>query len=88
MSPLQRAFSHTCQPGNLIGDFRIRYFHIFHRALSRSGFCIAALFTSHTSLYPEIKDCFHRKVAKVIDLIFLANKGNRIHSTQQTRLAK
>lgn len=91
MSPLQRkkAFSHTCQSVKLIGDFPVRYLHIFHRALSCSGFYLAALFTSHTtSLYPEEKDYFHRKVAKVIDLLFLANKGNGIHSTQQTRSAK
>lgn len=91
MSPLWRkkAFSHTCQSVKLTGDFPVRYLHIFHRALSCSGFYLAALFTSHTaSLYPEERDCFHRKVAKVIDLLFLANKGNGIHSTQQTRSAK
>lgn len=78
----EKDFSHTCHAVKLIGNFPRHYFHI---ALSFSGFYSQQHYSHHT-LYSEIKDCFHRKLAKLIDFL-LANKWNRIHS-QQTSLVK
>lgn len=80
----KRAFSHTCQPAKLIGDLSI---HPHFPWSTFSAFSLTALFKSHaSSLYPQIEGCFHRKVAKVIDFIFLANKEYGVYSTQQAGL--